>query len=188
MLLGTIWNNQERPLYIAVFLHILLHILCFRGAASALKSLAREGVSVQIRLPAPCKTGEITGNFSRFVIFGKRLGSDFHRKNAVLRRFCWHFTTHTPLCEFLSAWTPRSSRYSLCPRGLSWRLGRTHAPPISSRPRPRPRIPYIAYKKECMVNSRLVLCVLCLSVCNRYECFWEQEGASGCCAPSLRRL
>ena len=47
---------------------------------------------------------------------------------------------------------------------------------------------YIVYKKECMVNFRLCLRVLCLSVCNRYEYFWEQEGASGCCAPSLRRL
>ena len=53
MLLGTIWNNQERPLYIAVFLHILLHILCFRGAASALKSLGRDTIPVRARSAAP---------------------------------------------------------------------------------------------------------------------------------------
>ena len=47
---------------------------------------------------------------------------------------------------------------------------------------------YIAYKKECMVKFRLVLRVLYLSVCNRYECFAVQGSASGCFVPSLRRL
>ena len=53
MLLGTFWNNQERPLYIVVFLHISRYILCFRGAASALKSLGSDPVPVQIRSAAP---------------------------------------------------------------------------------------------------------------------------------------
>ena len=47
---------------------------------------------------------------------------------------------------------------------------------------------YIAYKKECTVNFRLVLSVPYLSVCNRYECYVAQGSASGCFVPSLRRL
>ena len=41
-----------------------------------LKSLGVKSVSVQVRSVAP-KTGEIHSNFSRFVMFGKRLGSKF---------------------------------------------------------------------------------------------------------------
>ena len=84
--------------------------------------------------------------------------------------------------------TLASSPYSLCLPRKTLRLCRTSAPPKASPLRGCTLPPYIAYKKECMVNSRLVLRALCLSVCNRYECFWEQAGASGYCAPSLRRL
>ena len=53
MLIGTFWNDQERPLYIAVSLYILRYILCFGGAASALKSLGRDTIPVRARSAAP---------------------------------------------------------------------------------------------------------------------------------------
>lgn len=53
MLLRTFWNNQERPLYIAVFLYISYYILRFRGAASALKSLGSDTIPVRARSAAP---------------------------------------------------------------------------------------------------------------------------------------
>ena len=53
MLLRTFWNNQERPLYIAAFLYISYYILCFKGAASALKSLGRDTIPVRARSAAP---------------------------------------------------------------------------------------------------------------------------------------
>lgn len=53
MLLRTFWNNQERPLYIAVFLDIIYYILRFGGVASALKSLGRDTIPVRARSAAP---------------------------------------------------------------------------------------------------------------------------------------
>ena len=53
MLLRTFWNNQERPLYIVVFLYISYYILRFRGVTSALKSLGRDTIPVRARSAAP---------------------------------------------------------------------------------------------------------------------------------------
>lgn len=53
MLLRTFWNNQERPLYIAVFIDIIYYILRFGGVASALKSLGRDTIPVRARSAAP---------------------------------------------------------------------------------------------------------------------------------------
>ena len=53
MLLGTIWNKQERPLYIAVFLYISYYILRFIGVTSALKSLGSDTIPVRARSAAP---------------------------------------------------------------------------------------------------------------------------------------
>ena len=53
MLLRTFWNNQERPLYIVVFLYISYYILRFRGVTSALKSLGSDTIPVRARSAAP---------------------------------------------------------------------------------------------------------------------------------------
>ena len=72
----TFWNNQERPLYIAVFLYISYYILRFRGVTSALKSLGSDTVSVQVRSQAPSKREKIN-KFSPVLL---SLGSDWKVK------------------------------------------------------------------------------------------------------------
>ena len=88
MLLGTFWNNQDRPLYIVVYLHVSRHILCFRGATSALKSLGSDTVPVRSRSAAPKSLNRIFGSGS-FLFRRAALKEGFIKAAAARRTEDW---------------------------------------------------------------------------------------------------